>query len=178
MHLDKLGILAPLIDGTPFSEAEALGGAVWLWMQSESHRDAPLHMLSTLLLPAIKSRQFLLASENGKPVFYLAWARLSEEAEHRYLHNSPQCMPESDWTSGERLWFLDWVAPFGHSRALRSIISRRVFPGQCGRSLYHRGDEKGLRIVSFHGIAVTPEEARFWFEHNPPAFDKTSGVQA
>lgn len=174
MRYDKFDIIAPTVLGGEFNEAEVFGSAVWLWMHSASHRNAPLHMLSALLLPAIKNRQFVLASENGKPVFYLSWARLSKEAEKRYLQNSPQCMPEADWTSGDRTWFLDWVAPFGDSPQMRILVTRRLFPGLCARALYHRGADKGIRIKNFHGIAVTPEEARFWSEHNPPVVENMS----
>lgn len=89
MRYDKFDIIAPTLLGGEFNEAELFGSTVWLWMHSASHRNALLHMLSALLLPAIKTRQFVLASENGKPVFYLSWARLNKEAEKRYLQNSP-----------------------------------------------------------------------------------------
>jgi len=177
MRYDTFDIIAPQVTGEAFNEAEVLGSAVWLWMHSKSHRNAPLHLLSRLLLPAIKNRQFVLVSENGKPVFYLAWTTLSVEAEKRYLNNPPQCMPEEDWASGELIWFLDWVAPFGHTRAMKRLIERRLFPRWCARFLYHRGDKIGLRIKTFHGLAVTPQEARFWFEHNPPAINPTPGEQ-
>lgn len=177
MHYDGFDIIAPQVTGEAFNEAEVLGSVVWLWMHSESHCDTPLHLLSALLLPAIKNRQFVLSSENGKPVFYLSWAGLNREAEQRYLHNPPHYMPEGDWASGDRVWFLDWIAPFGHSRRMRTLLAHRLFPRWCARSLYHRGDEKGLRVMTFRGVAVTPQEARFWFEHNPPAFICTSGEQ-
>ena len=173
---DGFDVIAPKILGDDFngvSEAAVLGSAVWLWMHSKSHRSAPLQLLSTLMLPAIKRGQFVLVSEHGKPVFYLAWASLSEEAEHRYLTNPPQCMREEDWASGDRLWFLDWVAPFGHSARMRILATRRLFSGWCARSLYHRGDQRGLRVMEFHGIAVTQEEARFRFANRPPAFKST-----
>ena len=175
MRYDGFDVIAPSVHQQHFSEAEVLGSVVWLWMHSDAHKNTPLHMLSALLLPAIKKRQFVLASENGKPVFYLSWARLSEEAERRYLKNPPQCMPQEDWASGERIWILDWVAPFAHSHRLRSLVTRRLFPGWCWRSLYHRGDTKGLRVICWHGIAVTPEEARFWFGNNRIACEKTKG---
>ena len=177
MRYDDLDIIAPFVSGDAFNEAEVLGSVVWLWMHSAAHRNAPLHMLSALLLPAIKNRQFVLASESGKPVFYLSWASLSEDSERRYLRNPPQCMPAEDWASGERVWFLDWVAPFGHSLRLRSLMTRRLFPSWCARMLYHRGEAKGLRIKTFRGMAVTRQEACFWFEHNPPAFNDLSGDQ-
>lgn len=174
MRHDGLDIIAPAALGEQFSEAEAFGSAVWLWMHSAAHHDAPLHLLSALLLPAIKNRQFVLASENGKPVFYLSWALLSEAAERRYLKNPPQCMPTDDWVSGERLWLLDWVAPFGHTRRMRSLVFRRLFPGWCVRALHHRGEQRGLRVVKLHGIAVTPQEARFWYEQHPCELDRRS----
>lgn len=166
MRFGTLDITAPGLIDESYSEAEVLGSAVWLWMHSKSHRDAPLHSLSALLLPALKRRQFVLASENAKPVFYLSWADLSEEAEHRYLRNPPVCMPDADWASGKRMWILDWVAPFGHTRAMRRVI-QHLFASRCMRALYHRGENRGLRVKSFRGIAVMPAQAQLWFETHP-----------
>jgi cytolysin-activating lysine-acyltransferase len=167
MRLGTLDVIAPSIPDSEYSEAEAFGSAVWLWMHSKEHREAPLHTLSALLLPALKNRQFVLASENGKPVFYLSWANLSKEAEGRYLRNPAVCMPVDDWASGDRMWILDWIAPFGHSHAMSRLVTRRLFAGRCMRALYHRGNEKGIRIKTFHGIAVMREEARYWFDAHP-----------
>lgn len=174
MRFDRLEVTAPLILGGDCNEAEVLGAAAWLWMHSQAHRDAPLHTLSALLLPALKHRQFVLASEDGKPVFYMSWANLDEEAERRYLDNPPVCMPPEDWASGERMWIVDWVAPFGHSRAMSRLLARRIFSDRCARTLYHRGDNRGLRILTFHGIAVLPEEARFWFDTHPVALGESA----
>lgn len=169
MHIDTYDITAPAISGEAFSEAEALGSSVWLWMHSSEHRDAPLQVLSTLLLPAIKTGQFILMVENAKPVFFLSWAMLNEEAESRYLNNPPHCMREADWNSGERMWILDWIAPFGHSRKMKRLLERDLFPQRWMRYLHHRGNQRGLRIKTFEGIAVMAEEARHWFETHPAA---------
>ena len=166
---NTLDIIAPGLIEQSWSEAEVLGSAVWLWIHSASHRDMPLHTLPALLLPAIKHRQFVLASEAGQPVFYLAWANLNPEAEQRYLQRHPIQMPDEDWNSGDRMWILDWVAPFGHSRAMSRLLERQLFAGRCARTLYHRGDERGMKIKTFRGIAVLPEEARVWFETHPVA---------
>ncbi len=66
-------------------ERKILGAAVWLWMHSPLHRDAPLHTLPDLLLPVIKHRQYVVATEQGRPVFFISQAWLSPEAEARYL---------------------------------------------------------------------------------------------
>ncbi len=75
------------------------------------HRDAPLHTLPDLLLPVIKHRQYVVATEQGRPVFFMSQAWLSPEAEARYLTQPAILMPQSDWNSGDRMWVCDWVAP-------------------------------------------------------------------
>jgi len=178
MRYQDYEIIAPGLLEQDWNEAAALGSAIWLWMHSRQHRDAPLHTLSVLLLPAIKRRQFILVAEAGRPVFYLSWANLSVEAEQRYLRNSPLLMPEEDWDSGERMWILDWIAPFGHTRAMSRLLERHLFANRLARALYHRGEERGLRIKTFHGIATPLAEARWWFRQNPvdsealPAVDR------
>lgn len=177
MKVGAFQIIAPGLIAQTWNEAEALGSAVWLWMNSATHRDFPLHALPVLLLPAIKNRQFVLAIESGRPVFYLSWATFSEQAERRYLANSPLRMPEADWKSGDRLWFLDWLAPFGHSRAMGQIMKRQIFANRWGRALYHRGDERGLQIKEFRGLATLPEEARQWLDSHPVAWPQRSPAQ-
>lgn len=105
------------------------------------HRDAPLHTLPTLLLPIIKRQQYVLASYQNQPVFFLSWAGMNQEAEARYLTQPAINMQENDWNSGDRLWFCDWIAPFGHTREMRNLIagifSRSSAYGRCttvGRS--------------------------------------------
>jgi cytolysin-activating lysine-acyltransferase len=168
MHIDGLDIVSPGYRDEPWSEAEAFGSAVWLWMHSKAHRDAPLHTLNALLLPAIKHRQFVLASEKGRPVFYVSWANLSEEAEGRYLRNPAVCMRDEDWGSGERMWIVDWVAPFGHSAVMRHVLERHHFANRCFRALYHRA-ERGMRVKNFKGIGMRSEEAKAWFAAHPVA---------
>lgn len=169
MRIDDFDITAPAIFDEPWNEATALGCATWLWMHSKAHRDAPLHSLSSLLLPALKHRQFVLGSEGGKPVFFVSWLNLSVDAEQRYLSNAPIELDEADWNSGERLWFNDWVAPFGHTAALTRLLTHRLFHNRCARALYHRGEERGLKVKTFHGIGVIPEQARAWFAAHPLA---------
>ena len=125
--------------------------------------------MPTLLLPAIKNKQFILAIETGRPVFYLSWANLSYEAERRYLQHVLQ-LREDEWSSGDRMWVLDWVAPFGHSRLLSQMLEHQLFATRWMRALYHRGNERGLKVKTFIGKAVLPEEAREWFASNPIAF--------
>jgi cytolysin-activating lysine-acyltransferase len=124
----RFEILAPRLLAGEFNEATAFGSAAWLWLHSARHRNVPLHTLSTLLLPAIKEGRFVLVSERGQPVFYMSWADLDEAAEARYLQHSPEQMRQEDWSSGERLWILDWIAPFGHTNLMMQLVRKRLIP--------------------------------------------------
>lgn len=178
MNKPPLSILAPGLIEQPWNEAEVLGSAVWLWMHSAAHRGFPLHTLPVLLLPAIKNRQFILASQAGRPVFYLSWANFDPAAEQRYLANSPLLMPEHDWNCGDRLWFLDWVAPFGHTRIVSPVVKRQLFASRWWRALDHRGEERGLSVNAFRGSAVLREEAAEWFAAHPVAFPERPAPQS
>lgn len=149
--MDDLQILAPCQIPGHWQETTAFGAAVWLFMHSPQHVDAPLHTLQNLLLPAIRSRQFVLLFRGEKPVAYAAWARFSTEAEQRYLTAHPATMPEQDWASGQRYWLLDVIAPFGHIRQLTRVL-RQLLAGHCVRSLYHKGDATGLRVMQLASL--------------------------
>lgn len=177
MHFENLDIIAPAKTGKKFNEAEVLGSAVWLWMQSSTHKDIPLSDLPVILLPAIKHGQFILALEKGKPVFFLSWAEMGEAAEACYLDAPPELMPLEDWKSGDRVWFLDWIAPFGHTRKMTRFLQKILFINQCVRSLYHRGDQKGLRVQTFHGRLVSPQQAKQWFSDHPIMATEAENLQ-
>ena len=172
----RFEILAPRLLAGEFNEATAFGSAAWLWLHSARHRNVPLHTLSTLLLPAIKEGRFVLVSERGQPVFYMSWADLDEAAEARYLQHSPEQMRQEDWSSGERLWILDWIAPFGHTNLMMQLVRKRLMATRIMRTLYHRGAERGMRIMELHGMAVHPREARAWFALHPPATPAIASV--
>ena len=173
MYFENLDIIAPSKTGKKFNEAEVLGSAVWLWMQSDTHKEIPLMDLPTILLPAIKHGQFVLAIEKGKPVFFLSWAEMNEAAEARYLDSPPELMPLDDWHCGDRIWFLDWLAPFGHTHKLTQFLQKVLFADRCVRSLYHRGDAKGLRVQTFHGRLISQQLASEWFSEHPISASET-----
>jgi cytolysin-activating lysine-acyltransferase len=37
-------------------------------------------------------------------------------------------MRQEDWSSGERLWILDWIAPFGHTNLMMQLVRKRLIP--------------------------------------------------
>ncbi len=170
MPAASLSIIAPALNLPSYSELEVLGAATWLWMHAPDHQDLPLHALGELLLPPIRCQQYiLLSSREGaacKPLAYLAWANLSEEAESRYLHHPARGLRPRDWSSGDRMWFTDWFTPFGHAQDLYRAV-RSLLPDVCARYLDHRGNERGMHVRTYRGTRVTKEQARRWWQERP-----------
>ena len=167
MQIGPYDIHSPMIVGGDMSEAEVFGAAVWLWMHSAQHRDLPLHALPTVLLPIIKRQQYALVSRDARPLFFLSWMWLDDIAEQRYLTQPAISVQDRDWASGERMWIRDWIAPFGDTMAMRRLVCNTLFPERCFRALYHRGAEKGQRVINFKGDRVSHQQARAWRAAHP-----------
>ncbi|MBV1789261.1 toxin-activating lysine-acyltransferase [Marinobacterium sp. D7] len=154
-------------NGMPYSEAEALGSAIWLWMHSQRHQEVSVGQLSGLLLPAIKHGQFILATENGKPVFFTSWAYFSAESEREYLDDPQRMMADEDWHSGDRQWFIDWIAPFGHSFRISEYIRSVLFPRLLARVLSRPKRDGSVSMYQITGREITRERAREYFSQRP-----------
>lgn len=164
MGAPSLILISPSIGPTHKSEAELFGAMTWLWMHSPTHRRCPLYELERLLLPALKTGQFMLALENNEkqqPAGLMTWANFSAQAEQQYLQSLDRTLQPSDWQSGDRPWILDWVVPFGRTHAMRA--AQKLLPSACFRGLYHKGDQTGLKVLYVRGAHITPEqEVQFW----------------
>lgn len=167
MRYKGFTVHAPLMLGGDVGEAEILGAAVWLWMHSDMHRDAPLHVLPLVLLPVIKRRQYVLVQEGDRPVCFLSWAWMDESMERRYLNEGVLSLPEAAWCCGDRMWFRDFIAPFGHVPQMFRLLREEIFPHHIARLLWHRGGDKGRRIKTFYGRQVTGDEIRQWKQAYP-----------
>lgn len=162
---DALLLISPCITPTDKSEAELFGAMTWLWMHSPTHRLCPLHELERLLLPALKTGQFVLALENSplqQPAGLMTWANFSTPAEQKYLQSLDRTLQPDDWQSGDRPWILDWVVPFGRTQAM-TRAAQKLLNQSCFRSLYHKGNQTGLKVLYFRGNGVSKaQESDFW----------------
>ena len=169
-------MIAPAVTGQPTDEAFVLGSAVWLWMHSPMHRETPLLALQDVLLPAIRHKQFAMMIDNNRPVAWVSWAWLNEDTEACYLQQDVMHLSTDEWASGGRLWFIDWIAPFGHTRLMHTWLRGRLFAGNfCARSVYHK--PHGKHIQTFRGLAVPPAVAAHWFDSHPVSFGPQNEVE-
>lgn len=75
------------------------------------------------------------------------WAWLSESAAKAMLADGGVA-PEA-WQSGDQLWFIDVIAPFGDMPAISRDL-RSLFPGVTGHSVRWNEDGTVRKIGRFH----------------------------
>lgn len=152
------------------NEAQTLGTVAWLMLHSELHKSLAIGQLATMYLPAIKSGQYILGIENDIAVFYAAWTKLSFEEERKFLIHGPLAITPESWQSGDRVWWMDWIAPFGHSNQAFRHSRHTLWPNMLARALYLPPDKtKVMRLIQVHGLEVSQQTACLYFASHPLA---------
>lgn len=114
--------------------AEVLGEIAGLMMQSPGHRHFFLADLEWLVIPAVLTRQFVIYRKQRAPVAYASWALVSEEVEKRLMAGERRLAP-GEWRSGDRLWLIDLVAPFGGTERIVADLRARVLTSREVKTL-------------------------------------------
>lgn len=130
------------------SPAEALGQVVWLMRQSELHKHLFLADLDWLVMPALQLKQFRLIRKDGQPIAYASWAYLNEESAERMTSGEKRMRP-GDWKTGEELWLVDLIAPFGGQEAIMRELKEKTFEGKKVKTLQLSPDGNGTAVVEW-----------------------------
>lgn len=143
---------------------EVTGKISWLWMNSPIHVSWTLDLLSRFILPPIELDQYLLLERDGFPVAYCSWAFLNQKAEVDYMLD-PSHISIRDWAGGDRLWFVDWVAPFSNKDSIRmknELIKK--FPHSLARAIRVKREKKNARVMEFKGRELDREKAEIMLD--------------
>jgi len=108
-----------------------LGHVTWLYMQSKTHRHYFAHDMETRVLPALLKTQFKLylqTKTQSLPMGYVSWAKLSKTAEASFEATSR--IAPRDWDSGDTIWLVDVLVPFGGHKNIYADLQKSVFKGK------------------------------------------------
>ena len=139
---DKLAAPAG-VQRQPSGASAMLGEAVWLMSHSAAHKHLFIADLEWLVLPPIMVKQFRILKAGDRPFAFASWALLNEEAEKRLLAGQPRLRP-GDWRSGDRLWLIDVVAPFGGADGVLSHLKKKLFKDRRLMALRPKADGRGV----------------------------------
>ena len=74
------------------------------------------------------------------------WARVSEDVEQMLERGTLKMRPQ-DWKSGDRLWVVEVIAPFGGHDAMVADLKAKVFPDEPLKVLALVEGKKVVRVV-------------------------------
>lgn len=110
-----------------FKKVPLLGPVVWLMNQQAATRHLFLADLEWRVLPALVLDQAKLYMREQMPLAFVTWAKLSEAAAKRY-RQPPYHLAPGDWKSGDQIWIVDLVAPFGNAQEIAKDVRGSLFP--------------------------------------------------
>lgn len=131
-----------------FDKVAVVGNVVWLMTQSAAHKHMFMDDLNNLVLPPVALGQYRLWRNDQNPLAVATWAFLNEEAENRLKQDVKSLLPD-DWNSGEALWLMDIIAPFGGNEKIVEELRTEVFKGRTVKSLQPAPDGKGVAVVEW-----------------------------
>lgn len=148
-------IIAPSIfkDET-WSEAEVLGGMVWLWSQHEQYAKVAIDVALDTLLPLINSQNFAFFIHNGSPIGYVNWAFLNSEQEQQYLDQLTtykEVLALSQAKDDTRIWLLTLFSPTGKSSLIKRLMREVVLPREEVRFMRIKSTETSPKVMCISG---------------------------
>ena len=117
----------PAPAGAAKKTSEVLGEIVWLMSQSALHKQLFVSDIEWLVMTPMLLQQFRIFYDQTKPVGVIFWANASEEVEARLAAGVTRMRPQ-DWKSGDRLWVVEAIAPFGAAEQMVQDLKAKVFP--------------------------------------------------
>lgn len=126
--------------------SEVLGEIVWLMSQSALHKQFFISDLEWLVMTPVLLQQFRLFYADDKPIGVVFWARVSAEVEQRLTDGVSKLRPQ-DWKSGDRLWVVEAIAPFGKAEDMVRDLKLKVFPNETITYLKVQAGQKSTEVM-------------------------------
>lgn len=132
--------------------SDVFGQIVWLMSQSPAHKNFFISDLEWMVMPPMLLRQFRIFPGKNQPLGVALWASLSPEVEKRLEAGGTRLGP-NEWKSGDSIWLVDLIAPFGHQETMLADIKKTIFAGK--RFKMHLNSPEGRKVVTVE--PETPE---------------------
>jgi cytolysin-activating lysine-acyltransferase len=119
----------PVPEGAARTVSQVLGEIVWLMSQSNLHKSFFISDLEWFVMTPVILQQFRMFYDKDKPIGVVLWASVDAEVSARLAEGGGKMRPQ-DWKSGNELWAVEVIAPFGGAEAMLKDLKDKVFPGR------------------------------------------------
>jgi len=123
-----------------------LGPALWLYARDPIKKFMFLGDTDWAVLPPIVLDQCRLYSRGGLPYAFVTWAFVNDTVAARLRGQQPKIAPH-EWQSGDQVWIIDAVAPFGHLDETLKELRETQFAGKKVSALLPDPSKPGALLV-------------------------------
>ncbi|MGB9151378.1 MAG: toxin-activating lysine-acyltransferase [Burkholderiales bacterium] len=81
------------------------------------------------IMPPLILNQASLFMKEGIPRAYVGWALVNDDVQQRLAQGDTRLAPR-EWKSGNNLWLIDLVTPFGSPEEVIKELREQLFPTQ------------------------------------------------
>ena len=114
--------------------------------QSPSHKQFFISDLEWFVMTPVMLQQFRTYYATDKPVGVVLWANVSDEVAERLAEGTTKLRPQ-DWKSGDKLWIVEVIAPFGGAEEMVKDLKEKVFPSRQVSFLAATKDGRQVRVL-------------------------------
>lgn len=111
------------------SKLPILGPALWLYAKDPIKKFMFLGDTDWAVLPPIILDQCRLYTKNELPYAFITWALVNDAVAARLKSGQPKIAPH-EWQTGDQVWIIDAVAPFGQLDETLRELRNTVFSGK------------------------------------------------
>lgn len=104
-----------------------LGPVLWLYARDPVKKFLFIGDTDWAVFPPIVLDQCRLYAKDGLPYAFFTWALVDDEIDARLRSYQPRIAPH-EWKSGEHLWIIDAIAPFGQLDETLKELRETLFP--------------------------------------------------
>jgi len=131
-----------------------LGPALWLYARDSVRKYMFVGDIDWMLLPPVVLDQCRLYNKADLPFAFVTWAFVDDSVDARLRSHHPKIAPH-EWNSGEHVWLIDVVTPFGHMEETVKDLHNLMFPDKTVHALLPDANDKGhLRIHEWAPVSV------------------------
>jgi cytolysin-activating lysine-acyltransferase len=123
-----------------------LGPAMWLYARDSAKKFMFVGDIDWAILPPIVLDQCRLYTRGGLPYAFVTWALVSETIATRLRSEQPKIAPH-EWQSGEEVWLIDAVAPFGQLEETINELRGTTFAGRKVSALLPDASRAGAVVL-------------------------------
>lgn len=111
------------------SKLPILGPALWLYARDPNRKFMFLADIDWAVLPPVILDQCRLYTKDNIPFAFFTWALVNDAVDQRLRSGTPRIAPH-EWQTGEHLWLIDVVVPFGQTEQMIGELRNAQFPNR------------------------------------------------